>query len=453
MGILTVDGIDCYYGSVKVLENVRFSAKERDFVGILGPNGSGKTTLLRSITRTLKPHRGVIFLNDVDIYTLKSLEVAKQMAVVPQDTIIAFNFTALDIVLMGRNPHLSRFQMESEKDVAIARKAMEVTNTWHLAERPINELSGGERQRVIIARALAQEPRVLLLDEPTVHLDINNQLEIMDLLRELCVKKGLIVLAVFHDFNLAARCCDSAILLKDGKIVSAGNLDAVLTSENIRSVFQVDATVKRHPITNSLYIIPISMPKPSLSRKLSVHLICGAGTGTTLMKILVDEGYNVTAGVLNVLDTDYETAQLLKIPVASEAPFSPITEEGYKANLQMISKANAVVLTAVPFGYGNLQNLEAAKEALEKRIPTYVIEEAPIEQRDFTKGKAMKHLMELKSKGAIFVKNQNELLSLLDISEDKLKMTKGLSTKIPGHLRPETNSTKGNVVDVKTPKT
>jgi len=440
---LTVDGVDCYYGSVKVLENVRFSAKERDFIGILGPNGSGKTTLLRSIARTLKPHKGVIFLDDVDIYALKSVEVAKEMAVVPQETIIAFNFTALDIVLMGRNPHLSRFQMESEKDIAIAREAMGVTNTWHLAERLINELSGGERQRVIIARALAQEPRVLLLDEPTVHLDINNQLEIMVLLKELCIRKGLIVLAVFHDFNLAARYCDSAILLKDGKIVSAGNLDAVLTSENIRSVFQVDAMVKRHPITNSLYIIPISMPKPPLSRKLTVHLICGAGTGTTLMKILVDEGYNVTAGVLNVLDTDYETAQLLKIPVASEAPFSPIAEEAYEANLEMISKANAVVLTATPFGYGNLRNLEAAKVALERGIPTFVIEEIPIEQRDFTKGRAKKHLMELKSKGAIFVRSQSELLSLLDISEDKLKMTEEFSSKISGHLKPETDSYEG----------
>jgi iron complex transport system ATP-binding protein len=447
MVILTVNGVDCYYGSVKVLENVRLSVKERGFVGVLGPNGSGKTTLLRSISRTLKPHRGVILLNDVNVYALKSVEVAKQMAVVPQDTLIAFNFTALDIVLMGRNPHLSRFQMESEKDVAIARRVMELTNTWHLAGRPINELSGGERQRVIIARALAQEPKVLLLDEPTVHLDMNNQLEIMDLLKELCIKKGLVVLAVFHDFNLAARYCDSAVLLKDGKIVSAGNLDAVLTSENIKSVFQVDAMVKRHPITNSLYMIPISMPKPSLSRKLSVHLICGAGTGTTLMKVLVDEGYNVTAGVLNVLDTDYETAHLLKVPVTSEAPFSPITEEAYGANLEMISKASAVVLTAIPFGYGNLRNLEAAKEALERGIPTFVIEEVPIEQRDFTKGKAEKHLTELKSKGAIFVRNQNELLSLLDISEDKLNMTKELSSKILGHLKSETNSCEVDEVD------
>ena len=447
MVVLCVDGVDCYYGSVKVLEDVRFSVKERDFVGILGPNGSGKTTLLRSVTRTLKPHRGVILLNDVDVYTLKSSEVAREMAVVPQDTVITFNFTALDIVLMGRNPHLGRFQMEGERDIAVARKSMELTNTWHLAERPINELSGGERQRVIISRALAQEPKILLLDEPTVHLDINNQLEIMDLLEELCIKRGLIVLAVFHDFNLAVRYCNSAILLKEGKIFSAGDVEAVLTSENIKSVFQVDAIVKKHPFTNSLYVIPVSTPKAPLSRNLSVHIICGAGTGTTLMKIMADEGYSVTAGVLNVLDTDYETAQLLKIPVVGEAPFSQITEEAHRANLEMMSKAGAVVLTSVPFGFGNMRNLEAVKEALEKGIPTYVMEEVPIQRRDFTKGKAGKLLMELKRRRAIFVMSQNELLSLLNISEEKLKMAEEVPTKIPGHLKPEEKPRQGDRAD------
>ena len=438
MVVLSVDGVDCYYGSVKVLENVHFSVRGGDFVGVLGPNGSGKTTLIRSISRTLKPHRGAILLDDVDVYALKSVEAARRMAVVPQDTAITFNFTALDIVLMGRNPHLGRFQMESERDIAVARKAMELTNTWHLADRPVNELSGGERQRVIIARALAQEPRVLLLDEPTVHLDINNQLEIMDLLKVLCTKKKLIVLAVFHDFNLAARYCNLAILLKKGNIFSVGKVDDVFTSENIKSVFHVDILVKRHPVTNSLYIIPVSKSKVLSSRRFrnfSVHLICGAGTGTTLMKILVDEGYNVTAGVLNVLDTDYETAQLLKIPVVSEAPFSPITEEAHKANLEMIRNADAVILTSVPFGYCNLRNLEAAMEALERGIPTFVIEEIPIERRDFTRGKAEKQLRELKSRGAILVRNQDEILSLLNISEDRLKVVKESAVKIPGHLK------------------
>ncbi len=422
MVTLRICGVECCYGSVRVLENVSFSIGAGELVGLLGPNGSGKTTLLKTISGALKPKVGTVYLNEAEIFSMKSREIARNVAVVPQNADMNFDFTVLDIVLMGRHPHISRFKMESEKDLAIARNAMKLTNTWHLAERHIDELSGGERQRVIIARALAQEPKVLLLDEPTTHLDINNQLEIMDLLKELCIKKRLIVLAVFHDFNLASRYCDYAILLNNGKVVSIGNVDEVLTSENIRKVFQVDAVVKKHPITGSLYVIPISLKrtKASINRKFHVHVICGAGTGTRIMKTLVERGYTLTSGVLHVLDTDHETAMLLNIPVVSEAPFSPITEQNYKTNLKMISEADAVVVTSVPFGYANLLNLKASKAALERGIPTFVVDDVPITQRDFTGGEAQKILSELKSMGAMFIRNQDELLSLLDkLSEDK----------------------------------
>jgi iron complex transport system ATP-binding protein len=444
---LNVDGVECRYGSVKILEDVNLSVKGGDFVGILGPNGSGKTTLLKSISRILKPHKGTILLNEADIYSLKSVEVAKQLAVVPQDTSIGFNFAALDIVLMGRNPHMKRFQMESEKDMAVARKVMNLTNTWHLAERPLNELSGGEKQRVIIARALAQEPKILLLDEPLTHLDIINQLEIMDLVKELCVKEKLIVLAVFHDFNLAARYCNTAIMIKNGKIFAAGSLTDVLTSENIKSVFNVDAIVKKHLVTNSIFVIPLSPQKSSPIRKCAIHLICGAGTGTALMKVLLDEGYSVTAGVLNVLDTDFETAQFLKIPVTTEAPFSPITERTHNANLAIMSKASTIVLTSVPFGHGNLQNLEAALEALETGIPVFVVDEIPIENRDFTHGTAKALFADLKRKGAVFVKDQDELLSLLNVSEEKFGLAKGGKAKIIGHLKPDGSHKESDITD------
>ncbi|MCS4540874.1 MAG: ABC transporter ATP-binding protein [Euryarchaeota archaeon] len=415
MVMLSINGIDCYYGSAKVLENIKFSIKSGDFLGVLGPNGSGKTTLLRSISRTLKPRVGTILLNEKDVYTLKSIEVAKSLAVVPQETAVAFAFTALDIVLMGRNPHLNRFEMENHKDLAIAKEAMELTNTWNLADKLITELSSGERQRVVIARALAQEPKVLLLDEPTSHLDISHQIEILDLIEKLNKEKGLVIIAVFHDLNLAARYCNLVLLLKKGKIISLGPPDAVLTAENIKRVYHVDALVKRHPVTNSIYVTPLPLIKSRISsNKVTVHLICGAGTGAPIMSSLINIGYNVTAGVLNVLDTDYEIAHSLSISVVSEAPFSPITEESHQANLKLINQAKVVIVANTPFGYGNLRNLEAAEIALGKKIPVLLIEETPIAQRDFAKGEAQKLFARLKGKGAISVQSYDEVLSFIE---------------------------------------
>ena len=433
---LAIEDVDCFYDSVRILENVRFSVKTGTFLGILGPNGSGKTTLLKSISRVLKPRKGAILLDDVNVYKMKGSEAAKHMAVVPQDSSVAFSFTALQVVLMGRAPHLSRLQTEGEKDIAIAKKSMEYTSTWNLADRLITELSGGERQRVIIARALTQEPTILLLDEPTSHLDISNQLEIMDLLKQLCRDKKLLIVGVFHDFNLAARYCDEVILLKKGKIVAAGKTSEILTEENIKEVFGIDVIVNKHPVTDLPFVIPISKPKDQKQKNLSIHLICGAGTGSTLMKVLIDSGYNLTVGILNVLDTDFATAQYLKIPVVTEAPFSPATEKAHAANLNMISNANIVVLTSVPFGLGNLRNLEAAKEALTQKIPTYVLDDVPIGIRDFTGGKAEALLLELRSLGAVFVKNQDELLRLFNVSEAKAKLALDKSVSVSDHLKP-----------------
>ncbi len=438
MVLLTVDGVECRYGSVKILENVSLTVKEGDFVGILGPNGSGKTTLLKSISHTLKPYKGAILLDKNDIYAMKSIDLAKHMAVVPQESNIGFSFTALDIVLMGRNPHMKRFQMESEKDMEIVRNAMNQTNTWYLADRPINELSGGEKQRVVIARALAQEPKVLLLDEPLTHLDMINQLEIMDLVRELCIKDQMIVLAVIHDLNLAGRYCTSAILLKNSRVFAAGTLDQVLTSENLKSVFNVDAIVKKSPVTNTPYILPLSPQKPNGGHKCAIHLICGAGTGTLIMKALVDEGYKVTAGVLNQLDTDYETAELLKVPTVTEAPFSHISPQMEQENLDMINHAAIVVVTSVPFGFGNLSNLEAALHAVKQGVKTYVINEIPIQDRDFTGGKAAALFAELQKHGAIFIQHPSELPTLVNATHELLELRKCGQTEAPGHKKDTT---------------
>ncbi|RLG35253.1 heme ABC transporter ATP-binding protein [Methanosarcinales archaeon] len=416
---LEIKDVDAYYGSVKILDGIDFSASHGELLGVIGPNGSGKTTLLRTISRILKPKVGTILLEGRDVQGMKDKEFSRNFAAVPQDTTINFDFSALDIVLMGRNPHLGRLELEGEKDIEIARRCMELTNCWHLAERPITELSGGERQLVIIARALTQEPKVLLLDEPTSHLDINYQIEIMELLKRLTSEEKLIVVAVIHDLNLAAQYCDRLALLHEGKIVSLGTQAQVLTAENIKNTFGADVIIKKHALTDHCFVSPV----PSLLKRqnkneaeLTIHLICGGGEGASLMHELCERGYRVTAGVVNMLDTDQEVAKLLNIPVVTEAPFSPITEEAFQAHLALIDKANVVVLCNTPFGYGNLKNLEVAERALERNKPLLVFDATRIEKRDFTNGEATKRFITLKDKGAIMVKSQEEVLKLLNIS-------------------------------------
>ncbi len=413
---LEINNVDAYYGSVKVLEHVDFSAAHGEFLGIIGPNGSGKTTLLRIISRILKPKMGTIILDNSDVMAMKDKEYSRKFAAVPQDTNVNFEFSTLDIVLMGRNPHLGRLELESESDIAIARRCMELTNCWHLAERPITELSGGERQLVIIARALTQEPNVLLLDEPTSHLDINYQLEIMELLKRLTAHEGLIVIAVIHDLNLAAQYCDRLVLLHGGKISSMGSQEEVLTAEHIKSTFGADVIVKMHALTNQCYLSPSPIKRPletSTKDKGTIHLICGGGEGASSMHLLTEKGYNVTAGVLNLLDTDCEVAKLLDIPIVTEAPFSTITAESFEAHLALIGRADSVVLCGIPFGFGNLKNLEAAEAALKMGKMLLAFEVNDLAARDFTGGVATKRFIELRTKGAVVVKSQDEMLSVL----------------------------------------
>ena len=240
---LRVQGIEFAYNSVPVLKDVAFEAREGEIIGVLGPNGSGKTTLLRCMNRALSPSKGTVLVEDKEIGSLSRKEIANEMAVVPQNCIITFPFTALEIVMMGRNPSMDRFQRETKGDIEIVRKAMEATSVTHLAGRSMNQLSGGERQRVIIARALAQQPKILLLDEPTLHLDVNHQMEIMELVRELARREKLTVIMVSHDLNLAARYCDKLILLSEGSVLSAGSVPDVLTQDNVEKVFRIRSLV------------------------------------------------------------------------------------------------------------------------------------------------------------------------------------------------------------------
>jgi iron complex transport system ATP-binding protein len=241
-----------------VLRDVSLEVARGRIVGLLGPNGSGKTTLLRVVSGIVSPSSGHVAIGGVPIRQLTRRELARRLAVVPQDTHTTFDFTVLDMVLMGRYPHLGPFELEGAADQKIAREALEATGTATLEARAFATLSGGEKQRVIIASALAQAAEMLLLDEPTAALDLAYQFEIASLLRRLNTERGTTMIVSTHDLNLAAALCHDIVLLKDGRVLAHGATSDTLTADNIRRLYDVDADVEFHRRAGHLTVVPIA---------------------------------------------------------------------------------------------------------------------------------------------------------------------------------------------------
>jgi iron complex transport system ATP-binding protein len=250
--LLTADQVSCRLDGHDILRGVTFSVAPGELVGLIGPNGAGKTTLLKVIGGLWPGTSGRITLLDKPLARYSARQIAQVIAQVPQITALDFPFTVRQVVLMGRNPHLSRFALETERDRHIAEQAMRRTQTLDLAERLIGTLSGGERQRVLIARALTQEPRLLLLDEPTANLDLQHQIHILNLIRDLIHEDALGAAAAVHDLELAARFCDRLVLLHEGTICADGLPADVLTPEHLRQTYGVETRAYPDPITGHL---------------------------------------------------------------------------------------------------------------------------------------------------------------------------------------------------------
>ena len=250
---ISAQGLTYEVDAKRLLDGVSLHADRGQLVGLVGPNGAGKTTLLRALAGILHCQEGVVRFRGVDVEHLSSTEVATGVALVPQIAPYTHGFNVIELVLMGRYPHLGRFQIEGREDARIARDAMRLTETEQFADRTLDTLSGGERQRVFIARALTQQPRVLLLDEPTTNLDVLHQLKVLDVVRRL-VDDGLTAIAAIHDLNMAARYCDRLVLLSGGRVLAEGPPEQVLSPETMESAFGVRAAVYRDPVTGSLAI-------------------------------------------------------------------------------------------------------------------------------------------------------------------------------------------------------
>ncbi len=253
---LDLRGLTVAYGSRVVLRDVSLSLPQGEILGLVGPNGSGKTTLIRAVSGVVAPQAGEVRLDGEDALRLSPRAIALRAAVVPQNPNLPPAFTALELVLMGRTPHLKLLQTEGQSDLEAARRAMLATETWELAGRPIGELSGGERQRVLVARALAQETPLLLLDEPTAHLDVGHQAATLRLMVRLCRSEGKAVLAAVHDLTLAAQFCDRMVMLHKGSVVAEGSPGEVLTPDRLRQVYGAALHVLAHPVTGRPVLAP-----------------------------------------------------------------------------------------------------------------------------------------------------------------------------------------------------
>jgi len=267
--ILKIKNLSCGYGRNEIIHDISFSVEEGEFIGIIGPNGAGKTTLFRAITKLLDIAAGEIFYCAKNIHSLSTKEIARGIAVLPQGIELNFSFTVEEFVLMGRYPHKKRFERLNADDYGIVRNALALTDTEEISRQRINELSGGEKQRVLLAQALAQQPKLLLLDEPTSHLDIGHQVNIMDLLRDLNRRYRITILVVLHDLNLAAEYADRLILLNRGRIFKSGNPYEVLTYQNIEEVYQTVVVVRENPLSHKPYILLATHSTSEVEQKLN----------------------------------------------------------------------------------------------------------------------------------------------------------------------------------------
>ena len=406
MSAIEIRDLAVSLGDTRILTGITAAVGEGTFVGLVGPNGAGKSTLLRTINGILGPDAGTVRVDGEDVHDLPAAAVSRRIATVPQDTSLSFDFDVREVVAMGRTPHRSRFGSPTAADRERVEAALDRTETAEFADRPITAVSGGERQRVVLARALAQDAPVLLLDEPTASLDIHHQVRTLELVREL-VNEGRTVLAAIHDLNLAAHYCDELLLLSAGRVLATGTPEGVLSEANLREAFGTRAVVSRHPVTGSVYVTALP-ERRTATRDARVHVVGGGGTVSRLLYVLSSAGYEVSVGVLNEGDSDLETARDLGLETAVEEPFAPVGEEALAAASDLVRRADAVVVGDVEVGVGNLPNLEVAGEA----DHLVVVEERPFGERNYAGEAGRRRYEELRDRAALA--GPDDLLAAVD---------------------------------------
>ena len=438
--LLDVAGLTFGYAKQPLLYAVHLQVRAGEMLGLLGPNGSGKTTLLRLISGVLRPQQGKVFLEGRDLQQWGRRGAARRIAVVPQELHMPFAFTVEHMVGLGRTPFVNFLGSQTKHDQSIVQEAMQAAGIDTLAPRFFNELSGGERQRVIIAMALAQEPRLLLLDEPTSHLDIKYQVETLELVQRLNRERGVTVIAAMHDLNLAARYFPRLLLFQRGIVADAGPAE-VLEPKLLSRVYGVNVQVGILRGAEHLSVMPPnSQPieetedgNSSISPR--VHVIAGGGSGELMMRALADAHIPFIAGALNIGDSDHTLALRLAGKVITEQPYAPISPPILELVHTSLTQAALLIICPVPIGPGNLALLKEAVAMAQRGLPVLLLsppisdstpalnESESIEggmvlrtkmaERDYTGGEGLKLLEDLLQAGAVVVKSVREAIEII----------------------------------------
>jgi iron complex transport system ATP-binding protein len=411
---LEAHGIAVDLGGRRVLSEVDLELRDGELLAVVGPNGSGKTTLLRTLLGLQVPAEGDVKILGQRARALSPTARARRAAWMPQEERPSENLTVQEYVGLARFPHIGAFGLEDPSDRRAVEDALVACDLGAFRDRGVLDLSGGERQRVLFARALAQAAPVLVLDEPTSHLDMARQFETMAYLdRFRRAAAGRAVLVAMHDLNLASRYANRLLWLARGKVAAVDTPRASITAERIYQVFGIETVVQNRD-GQVVVFPPRPAPEPPRSTHggRRVHVICGGGSGEDLLPALVGAGHSVSAGALHLLDSDAVLARELHVSVTVEAPFSDLSEPIRSENRQLMAGSDAIVVAPLCIGPANLPNLEDVLAIAEGR-EIFLLEGPPRSDRDFTGGAGVRALQQLEGRGAVVVSGVPDLLARL----------------------------------------
>lgn len=365
--VLSCTKLSVGYKNRPVLSELNLDFKAGQFISLLGPNGAGKTTLLRTLSRHLPSLAGMVRVQGRPLADLRALDLAKVMAVVLTDKVSPPLFTVFEFVALGRYPHTDYLGRMSAADRMVVEKSLIAVHAGDLAQRAFADLSDGERQKVLVARALAQEPRILLLDEPTIHLDLKHRVEVMAILRDLCRTKGITVVASLHDVDVAAKVSDRVALIKDGGLLDWGPPETILTPEAVAELYDFDkAEFNRH-------LGGIELRSDGDQGR--AFVVAGMGTGTLVYRMLAKKGFAIDTGVVHTNDLDYYVATSLGAGCTSVEPMEKVNGAAMARATARLTHCDLVIDSGFAVGPVNEANMELLQSAFNQGKTVFTLRE------------------------------------------------------------------------------